>query len=69
MAIVSPCIGICSLDPATGFCRGCRRTLEEIARWMSMDDSQRLAVLAALRERAASALSTPPPRPPTTTTP
>ena len=29
----SPCIGVCRLDDATGFCLGCARTGEEIATW------------------------------------
>ena len=29
----SPCIGVCRIDQATGWCRGCWRTLEEIADW------------------------------------
>ncbi len=28
---VSPCVGICLLDPATGYCRGCLRSMAEIA--------------------------------------
>jgi len=51
VAVVSPCVGICALDPATRLCRGCKRTLEEIAGWISMSDDQRLAVIAALPAR------------------
>ena len=29
------------LDPARGVCRGCGRTLDEIARWSSMSDAER----------------------------
>jgi len=38
--ILTPCIGICTLD-ARGLCEGCRRTGEEIARWMYMSDAER----------------------------
>jgi predicted Fe-S protein YdhL (DUF1289 family) len=38
---VTPCIGVCKLD-AQGFCLGCRRTLDEIARWGAMSDAERL---------------------------
>lgn len=38
--ILTPCIGICSLD-ATGFCEGCFRTGDEIARWSLMGDAER----------------------------
>ncbi|WP_426269529.1 DUF1289 domain-containing protein [Dyella kyungheensis] len=37
---LSPCIGICRLDPR-GYCIGCLRTGDEIARWRAMDDDER----------------------------
>lgn len=39
-AILTPCIGICDLG-ADGYCEGCHRTGNEIARWVAMDDSER----------------------------
>jgi uncharacterized protein len=39
-AILTPCVGICQLDPR-GFCLGCYRTGDEIARWRSMSDAER----------------------------
>lgn len=41
--VPSPCIGICSLD-ASGLCRGCQRTIDEISRWslMSAEERERL---------------------------
>ena len=39
-AVQSPCIGVCTLDNE-GFCDGCLRTGDEIARWLAMDDAQR----------------------------
>ena len=39
------------LDPATGACLGCGRTLTEIAGWASMSDAERRAVMAALPAR------------------
>jgi predicted Fe-S protein YdhL (DUF1289 family) len=38
--ILTPCIGICTLD-SRGLCDGCRRSGEEIARWMYMSDIER----------------------------
>lgn len=38
--ILTPCIGICSLD-AAGYCEGCFRTGDEIARWSLMGDAER----------------------------
>lgn len=40
LPILSPCIGICELD-REGYCKGCLRTGDEIARWISMNDAER----------------------------
>lgn len=50
----SPCVGVCRLD-AAGLCIGCRRTLDEIARWGGMDDAERRRLMREVlpaRERA-----------------
>lgn len=39
-AIMTPCIGVCELDPV-GNCEGCLRSGNEIAGWSSMTDEQR----------------------------
>src|SRR5690606_25050961 len=39
-AIASPCVGVCTLD-ARGCCIGCLRTLDEIAAWGSLDETER----------------------------
>jgi hypothetical protein len=49
----SPCILVCSLDSATGWCFGCGRTRDEIAGWMTMTEPQRLAIMAELPPRLA----------------
>ncbi|MBV9330616.1 MAG: DUF1289 domain-containing protein [Alphaproteobacteria bacterium] len=49
--ISSPCNKICTLDAASGLCTGCGRTLDEIARWGSMDEPERLRIMATLGER------------------
>lgn len=43
-AVLSPCIGVCSLD-AGGLCEGCHRTTAEIARWSQMGDDERLHLM------------------------
>lgn len=52
--IASPCVGVCSMDEATGFCQGCFRTLEEIRQWWDMDNATKTEVIktAAAREAA-----------------
>lgn len=32
-AVPSPCTQVCRMDDATGWCRGCARSLDEIAAW------------------------------------
>ena len=36
------------MEPLLGLCIGCRRTLDEIARWAQMSDAEREQVLAEL---------------------
>jgi uncharacterized protein len=52
--VKSPCISVCEIDAASGLCRGCLRTLDEIANWIALTDDDRRGVLAALRERRAA---------------
>jgi predicted Fe-S protein YdhL (DUF1289 family) len=52
-AASSPCIRLCVIDRASGLCRGCLRTLDEIATWGSLAEPERLAIMAGLPERAA----------------
>ena len=50
--IESPCTRVCTLDPVSGLCLGCGRSLAEIARWPQMSDAERKRLLAVLDERA-----------------
>jgi uncharacterized protein len=43
----SPCISVCVLD-AERVCAGCRRTLDEIARWGRMSAAEQWQVVARL---------------------
>ena len=54
MPVRSPCTGVCSIDAASGWCIGCGRTLDEIARWGATDDADRDRVMAQLAERLAA---------------
>jgi predicted Fe-S protein YdhL (DUF1289 family) len=57
--IASPCNKVCVVNEATGLCRGCYRTLDEIARWGAMSDEERTAVLGVLPARRADATDAP----------
>lgn len=52
-AVPSPCVSVCHMDPATGWCEGCLRTIDEIAHWGLFDDGEKLAVWAELKQRRA----------------
>jgi predicted Fe-S protein YdhL (DUF1289 family) len=60
MSRETPCIAVCIIDPKTALCRGCGRTLPEIARWHRMDPAERRAVMAQLAARMAAAGLLPP---------
>lgn len=50
--IASPCIRVCAIDPRSGLCTGCLRTLEEIAAWGTLGEARRGEILAALPARS-----------------
>jgi predicted Fe-S protein YdhL (DUF1289 family) len=50
----SPCLGICLMDPATRQCRGCQRTVDEIARWPDATTVEKRAIIATLEARRAA---------------
>lgn len=52
--VESPCIKVCVVDPASGFCLGCFRTIDEIAGWSAMTPEARRAVLVELPGRRAT---------------
>ncbi|MEO5845421.1 MAG: DUF1289 domain-containing protein [Caldimonas sp.] len=54
VVVASPCTGICSIEPASGWCDGCLRTIEEIAAWGALDDRSRREVLKRLPARRAT---------------
>ncbi|HEX9463426.1 MAG TPA: DUF1289 domain-containing protein [Alphaproteobacteria bacterium] len=50
----SPCIGVCELDGNTQRCVGCGRTMDEIAAWSSLTDTERREILARLERSRRS---------------
>lgn len=51
---MSPCINVCSLDEQ-GLCRGCFRSRDEIARWVTMTPEEQWDVLRATESRRPAA--------------
>jgi predicted Fe-S protein YdhL (DUF1289 family) len=52
--VPSPCINICRMDAATGWCEGCQRTLQEISTWSGMSGADKRAIWQALAARRES---------------
>lgn len=48
---LSPCIGVCELDPASGLCRGCLRSGNEIAIWPAASRELRRQILRRIAVR------------------
>jgi len=49
--IATPCVKVCVVDGESGLCLGCYRTLNEVARWSSLLQSERSQIMAALPGR------------------
>ncbi|WP_340317682.1 DUF1289 domain-containing protein [Rhizorhabdus argentea] len=52
MAVPSPCTQVCQIDARSGYCRGCLRTIDEIAAWGASDDRWKHALLDRLKTRS-----------------
>ena len=49
--VPSPCNRVCTIDPDTGYCIGCARTLDEISAWGMITDAERRRIVDALPGR------------------
>jgi predicted Fe-S protein YdhL (DUF1289 family) len=49
--IKSPCNGICDIEPRSGICTSCKRTLNEIALWSSYPELVRERIMQDLKDR------------------
>ena len=47
----SPCVSVCQMDPMTGYCVGCLRTIDEIRDWIISTPDERNKILAQLPGR------------------
>jgi len=55
--VQSPCIGVCSMDEASGYCAGCYRTIEEIKGWWNMSQPEQTQLVAELEQRQTQLVS------------
>ena len=51
--VPSPCTNVCRMNADTGYCEGCFRTLDEIARWSGATPEEKRAVRARCDARRA----------------
>jgi uncharacterized protein len=49
--VPSPCVNVCRMDAATGWCEGCLRTLDEIAAWAVLPDNAKRDVWDEIARR------------------
>jgi predicted Fe-S protein YdhL (DUF1289 family) len=52
---LSPCLGICLMDPQTRMCRGCLRTIDEVRSWYDASAADKRVILERLAARRAAA--------------
>ena len=50
----SPCKNVCELDPNTGLCLGCGRTIDEINNWNLKDDKEKMMITKKAQNRGLS---------------
>lgn len=51
VGVPSPCTSVCRMDERSGWCEGCRRTIDEIIKWSTMSDDDKRAVWERLDSR------------------
>ena len=49
--VPAPCVSICELDEQWGGCKGCFRTLHEIAVWSQLDDVEKTEAWSRIEAR------------------
>jgi uncharacterized protein len=53
--VPSPCTSVCRMNPGTGLCEGCWRTIDEIVQWAQLADAAKRAVWIEIARRRAAA--------------
>lgn len=52
--VPSPCINICQMNPKTGWCDGCFRTIDEIVQWSTASEPYKKTVWVEIKRRQES---------------
>ena len=50
--IISPCVGVCSIDHQSDLCIGCLRTSSEIAIWTQIDRQRAYQIMKEIKGRS-----------------
>ena len=50
-SVPSPCINLCRMDPKSGLCEGCYRTIDEIVQWSTATEETKRKVWVEIRQR------------------
>jgi len=62
MSVKSPCVLLCSIEEATGYCHGCGRTVAEISDWLTMSEAERDKLMTVELPRRMEGRQRPPRR-------
>lgn len=46
-----PCVGVCMYNEETGYCEGCKLTLDEAQRWPGMTEEEQETLVQELKAR------------------
>lgn len=49
---ISPCVGVCQINPKSNLCLGCLRTSDEIAIWPKIDNKKALEIMKEIKNRS-----------------
>ena len=50
--IISPCVGVCSIDPESDLCIGCLRFTSEIAIWPQINNERAHQIMNEIKVRS-----------------
>ncbi len=50
-AVPSPCINICRMNPRSGLCEGCLRSIDEITAWSRLNDDGKRLIWQRIEQR------------------
>jgi len=51
----SPCTSVCQINPKSGLCQGCWRTIDEITNWSVASEAKKMQVWLAISQRRSAA--------------